>query len=311
VTDAAAIRISVIVCTRDRASALDKALHSIDHAAKAVPGASIEVILVNNGSRDNTSAIAANWAATTPLASTIIDHEQPGLAGARNVGLAASTGDIIVFTDDDCCLSPTYFPEMLAHYDANPGPVVLGGRVELGDPSDLPLSIKTIDHGSDLAGDIHPGAFLLGANMTMRRSVVEMVGPFDVRFGAGALFRSGEDTEYLHRAMLAGIPVKYVPDMTVHHFHGRKAVSDIRNLHQGYDFGTGAIYAKYWRKSPSLLRHFYWMARNGLREFVGGPRFNESLGISHRDVALSNARGFLAFFLISIGEAWRGSRKSR
>jgi len=68
------------------------------------------------------------------------------------------------------------------------------------------------------------GGFILGCNMAMQRIVFDKLGPFDERFGAGAVFKSGEDTDYVLRAYFAGIPVEYVPDMVVYHFHAEENV---------------------------------------------------------------------------------------
>jgi len=54
-----------------------------------------------------------------------------------------------------------------------------------------------------------------GCNMTMRCALVEKLGPFDERFGPGAIIGSGGDSDYLFRAYLAGFTLEYVPDMTV------------------------------------------------------------------------------------------------
>lgn len=52
--------------------------------------------------------------------------------------------------------------------------------------------------------------------MATRRAVVERLGPFDERFGAGSkIIPSGGDTDYICRAYLADISLEYVPDMTV------------------------------------------------------------------------------------------------
>jgi len=49
----------------------------------------------------------------------------------------------------------------------------------------------------------------------MRCALVEKLGPFDERFGPGAIIGSGGDSDYLFRAYLAGFTLEYVPDMTV------------------------------------------------------------------------------------------------
>jgi GT2 family glycosyltransferase len=87
------------------------------------------------------------------------------------------------------------------------------------------------------------------------------------------------------RAYRTGIPVEYVPDMVVYHYHGRRRLDEIQRLHFDYCVGTGAIYAKYFFIEPRLLRHFYWDIRNALSEVLSGKIIDRKLGLSRRSVA--------------------------
>ncbi len=120
----------------------------------------------------------------------------------------------------------------MAHLVSNPEKRIIGGRVELGDATDIRFTIKVSRVGERLEGVTHPGSFVLGCNMIVPRSVLDELGPFDERFIAGARYRSGEDTDMLYRAHRRGIPVEYVPDMVVHHFHGRKTEQALKQLGQ-------------------------------------------------------------------------------
>jgi len=60
-----------------------------------------------------------------------------------NVALRAAQGEILAFTDDDCRLSKDYVNDLLRHDAGDAEPVLRGGRIELGDPTDLPLTIRT------------------------------------------------------------------------------------------------------------------------------------------------------------------------
>jgi glycosyltransferase involved in cell wall biosynthesis len=292
------IDISVIICTRNRAGVLGNSLQAIDTAAAEFSADLLEVILVDNGSTDGTPRVAAQWASQTKIRHQIVVEARKGLSVARNTGVSRAQGRIIVFTDDDCVVSPTYFSEVKAHFDADGGPAIRGGKVELGRMGDLPLSIKVEDARMRLHDLVHPGAFVLGCNMAMSAEVPNMIGGFDEEFGAGAPLKSGEDTEYLFRAYCAGILVEYVPDMIVRHHHGRTETAAGHELHRGYDLGTGALYAKYLFRRPRLLKFLYWTARSYTREYAGGPKFSEELGISHGAVLKANLRGFLLFWLL-------------
>ncbi|RUT89729.1 glycosyltransferase, partial [Mesorhizobium sp. USDA-HM6] len=237
-------------------------------------------------------------AQTCDIALTAISEPRPGLAAARNAGLARARGRVLVFVDDDCRLDRSYLADLQRHYASGERWLIRGGRVEIGDARDLPFTIKRCDRRERLTPAVHPGGFVLGCNMTMHRDVAARIGPFDERFGAGGALRSAEDTDYLVRAMLAGMAVEYVPDMTIFHHHGRRGRKAVDRLHHDYHFGNGALCLKHFRRAPWLLRHFYWAARAAMRELIGGPRFDQDLRLSHWPIVLMNLAGAAKFLAL-------------
>ncbi|TIS45964.1 MAG: glycosyltransferase [Mesorhizobium sp.] len=293
-------QVSFIVCTRDRVAVLEACIGSIRAACRAHPGFAAELVVVDNGSRDGTAEYLSRVAATSDIALTAISEPRPGLAAARNAGLARARGRVLVFVDDDCRLDRSYLADLQRHYASGEKWLIRGGRVEIGDARDLPFTIKRCDKRERLTRAVHPGGFVLGCNMTMHRDVAARIGPFDERFGAGGALRSAEDTDYLVRAMLAGMAVEYVPDMTIFHHHGRRDRKAVDRLHRDYHFGNGALCLKHFRRAPFLLRHFYWAARAAMRELAGGPRFDSDLRLSHWPIVLMNLAGAAKFALVAL-----------
>jgi glycosyltransferase involved in cell wall biosynthesis len=302
-------QVSFIVCTRDRAAVLKACVDSIHAACRAHPAFTAELVVVDNGSRDGTASYLSAAAATSDIALTAISEPRPGLAAARNAGLARARGRVLVFIDDDCRLDSSYLVDLERHYASGEKWLIRGGRVEIGDARDLPFTIKRCDKRERLTPTVHPGGFVLGCNMTMHRDVAARIGPFDERFGAGGALRSAEDTDYLVRAVLAGMAVEYVPDMTIFHHHGRRDREAIDRLHRDYHFGNGALCLKHLCRAPWLLRHFYWGARAALRELAGGPRFDGELSLSHWPIVLMNLAGAAKFAFLVL--ARRPPRKAR
>lgn len=239
------IDVSLLLCTRDRAASLERALASITRAARAAPHVSLEVIVVDNGSTDDTHARAAAWRSRQPFAARIVDEPRAGLSRARNAGLAAARGRIVAMTDDDCVLHADYLSALVAAFAAVPAPIVIGGRILLGDPADLPVTVKLEDHPMIAERRAFPGGFVMGANLAFTRDVIARVGPFDTRFGAGAPFVAAEDTDFLFRVLGQGIGVRYAPGFVVDHHHGRRRQEEVVALLAGYSFGDGALYAKH------------------------------------------------------------------
>ncbi|MEZ2329616.1 glycosyltransferase family 2 protein [Mesorhizobium sp. RCC_202] len=305
-------QVSFIVCTRDRLAVLEACIDSIRAACLAHPAFAAEMVVVDNGSRDGTAKYLSATAESSDIALTAVSEPRPGLAAARNAGVARARGQVLVFVDDDCRLDRGYLVDLERHYASGDKWLIRGGRVEIGDARDLPFTIKRCDTRERLTPAVHPGGFVLGCNMTMHRDVAARIGPFDERFGAGGALRSAEDTDYLVRAMLAGMTVEYVPDMTIFHHHGRRDRMAIDRLHRDYHFGNGALCLKHLRRAPWLLRHFYWAVRSAMREFAGGPRFEQELRLSHWPIVAMNLAGAAKFVaLVLAGRPQRQARPSQ
>ena len=291
------IAVSLLICTRDRGVSLERTLASVSRAAEAADG--IEVVVVDNGSSDDTPARLNAWRERQRFAVTLVDEPRPGLARARNAGLARARGRIVAMTDDDCVLDPGYFTMLSARFAAATAPVVMGGRILLGDPADLPVTIKLEDHAMVAAADRYPGGFVMGANLAFTRDVVALVGPFDERFGAGAPFLAAEDTDFLFRAMGCGIPVRYDPHFVVAHHHGRRSSEALRSLLAGYAFGDGAVYAKHLFGDPRIARALKADVGEALAELRTPRRLFPAIRLFHMFRLRHLAAGF-ACYLASI-----------
>ena len=136
--------------------------------------------------------------------------------------------------------------------------------------------------------------------MTMHREVAMRVGLFDERFGAGAALQSAEDTDYLVRAFQLGVPIEYVPDMTVFHYHGRDTREAIERLHRSYSLGNGGLCLKHIFKAPWLLRHFCWTLRSAWQELLGGSRFDPEVSLSHWPIVFMNLLGAAEFVRLTL-----------
>jgi glycosyltransferase involved in cell wall biosynthesis len=293
--DDRATAVSFIVCTRNRLAQLQACVASIGIACRSRPRLAAELIIVDNASSDGTGEWLAKTAESPSLPMRRVFEPRGGLAAARNAGLENACGGILVFIDDDCEIHPDFMRDLERHYAADECCVIRGGCVELGNPDDLPFTIKRSPKPARLTLNVHPGGFVLGCNMTMHREVAERLGRFDERFGAGGPLHSAEDTDYLVRAFLLGIPIEYVPDMTVFHNHGRNDRAAVEALHRSYSLGNGGLCLKHFRTAPWLLRHFYWTLRAAFKELWGGPPFDPDLQLSHWPIVVMNLLGGLKF----------------
>lgn len=245
------LAISLIICTRNRAAGLDACLQYIKQLQ--FPESS-EVVIVDNGSTDETGDVLLRFKNEMEIPVNIVQESTPGLANARNAGIAQARGEIIAFTDDDCYPEPEFLVQILKAFERSDVGFV-GGRIMLHDPTDYPATINE----SMVPLTFKPGAFLRagavhGANLAFRAAVLRQVGGFDPLFGSGALFAS-EDVDTTARISRAGYVGLYDPTIVVSHHHGRKA-KDVRKLYRSYSIGRGAYHAKLLLSDKAFLNAF-------------------------------------------------------
>jgi glycosyltransferase involved in cell wall biosynthesis len=222
------VKLSVVIATRNRASHIRPCLDSVAAAIARADHPNAEIVIVDNASTDKTREAIEAWAGRSSVPIQSLAEPRPGKARALNCAVRASRGELLAFTDDDCRLHPEYINDLFRHEAADTGLVLRGGRIELGDPSDLPFTIDIEPNvlrwslAANSARHHNIAGKIAGCNMTMRRELVEKIGLFDEDFGPGSLVGSGEDTDYVYRAYLGGAILEHVPDMTVFHYHGRK-----------------------------------------------------------------------------------------
>jgi GT2 family glycosyltransferase len=305
--------VSIVVCTRDRSSRLAACFASIEAACLLAAPAVCELIVVDNASRDATQDVARLWAATASISVTVLCERRGGVSKAKNTGIAASRGRIIVLVDDDCRMDKHYIRDLLAHDRMDTGPVLRGGRVELGDPTDQAYTVKMHRKKERYTGEFFPGGIVIGCNLTMRRDLFARLGSFDERFGPGSIFLASEDNDYILRAYLAGIPVEYVPDMVIYHFHGRKSREDILGLYKTYQFSNGALYAKHVFSHPQVLKWIKWDLQNWYRELRGGDAADTRYGFSYTLKNKLAMRGMAKFYMhfLQTKALWLAKRFAR
>lgn len=280
-------RISVVICTRNRAVKLKQALEQWGHIQTKQLA---ELVLVDNGSTDKTAETISNFSKSSPIPLTYVRCGTPGLARARNEGIACAKGEIIVFTDDDCYPYADFLDQIACLFDSRPAVSIIGGRVLLYDPTDLRTSIKESESEEILpeyslvkAGHMH------GANLSMRRDVLEKAGLFDERLGAGTPLSSAEDTDLIARASWQGFVGLYHPGPTVLHHHERKGAETLARMRRGYAIGRGGYIFKF-ILNPETRRLYlrFWLSK--ARGDPTRERLHEMLGAWRMFVAMVRHR---------------------
>jgi GT2 family glycosyltransferase len=209
---------SIVIPTRERLPYLEVALASI---APAAGQEGVEVLVVDDaGASPQARALAARFGVRYE------PHLEPlGLNAARNTGVERSTGELVVFVDDDIRASPQWLGALLEAAREHPLVDVFTGPIRPSLEGRLPRScgresspVTTLDLGA-VDGE---APYAWGANMAIRRSALERVGPFDV-----SLEHGGDEQEWQERlrAQTPGARVLYVARAAVEH---RRAGADTR-----------------------------------------------------------------------------------
>jgi glycosyltransferase involved in cell wall biosynthesis len=252
------MKLSVVVCTRNRAVQLVKCLNKL--ALVEPERNDIELIVVDNGSTDDTADVIERAAKTSPF--MFHHHFEPkkGVSHARNCGVLNCSGELIFFTDDDCYLEPGFFSkfEQAVHSSG----FAFGGGQILPHSADLDQRVAqmTVEKLCQIPPEMSvvPPGFIQGASMFFMRDIFEKTGLFNVELGAGTPFPC-EDIEMVARAARAGFVGGQLPGFTVYHDHGRirNSPEALETIH-GYKRGSGAYYAELMLSGNESAWPFWW-----------------------------------------------------
>lgn len=266
--------VSVIIATRERPEMLSQCVESL-LAGTATPA---ELVLVDQSRAPHPELSRIETRRGCRL---IYRHSQaPGLSAARNEGCRAATQDILLFTDDDIVVAPEWVESMYRAIERERDTTVITGRV-------LAMREAGVDDGfvpptspeDELETRVFEGRIwrdmLWGGNMGLHRRILEEVGPFDERLGAGGRYFSAEDNDYCLRALEAGYRIRFLPEAVVHHRAWRPSTDRLRTAWR-YGLGHGAFLAKHMRLRDRYAVHrlrsdLSWYARLGSKKRRSDP----------------------------------------
>lgn len=241
--------VTVLVCTRNRGANAVPTVRSI----LACNYKNLELFLLDQSESDDTRTALASIAAADPR----LHYERlptPGKAKALNRGRALASGEFIVLTDDDCEVLPDWIDRIIEEFDDNPQVGCVFGRVDAvpHDASQVFVPVCPIDRQytirrlSELLTMPGWGNFGMGANMSIRSSVLTQLQGWDECIGPGAKFGSGDDHDLSVRLLRAGYPIRFSPRPRVIHF-GIRRWRTVGSDHRRVWFGIGGVFAKHLR----------------------------------------------------------------
>jgi glycosyltransferase involved in cell wall biosynthesis len=252
-------RVSVIIPIYNDATRLARCLAALEAQTCARTG--FEIIVVDNGSTDDIAAVAARFPRVR-----FLSEPAPGSYAARNTGVAASSGEVVAFTDADCLPDPDWLANGLEALEGDERCGLVAGRVRVTFESpDHPTLCELYDSIFDFDQErfVARSRFGCTANVLTHASVIREVGAFDGRM------RSVGDRDLGNRIAAAGYRLVFAARAVVSH-PGRRTVGALLRKRLRV---AGGHHARARKRSWPLLRLLVALARQLLwNPFSGAAR---------------------------------------
>ncbi len=263
--------ISVVVCTRDRAEALERCLTAL----KRLDYPDYEVVVVDNASRDQATAAVVERAGMA-----YVREERPGLDWARNRGAATARHAIIAYTDDDVQVDAGWL-RGVARAFADPAVDAVTGLV-------MPVELETeaqalFERYGGMSKGVRQKRFQrdtlnefgligahwlgVGANMAFRRATLDQLDGFDTALDVGTPSGGGGDLDMFHRVMAAGLTFHYEPTALVWHQH-RRDMAGLRKQIENNGRAFGTYLLKIWQRRSAPRRATLAFTYSWIRHYL-------------------------------------------
>jgi GT2 family glycosyltransferase len=257
-------QIAVVVPTRNRPDHAEPCVRTV----LANPELDLEVTLIDQSDDDATELAVSAHRADPRF--RYARTSSRGASNARNLGLQLSTAPLVAFTDDDCRVAPDWLARIRTIFKEDPSAGIVYGRVS------IPAEFRAGGFGAEFEPGVREyqgyypsfaSPWGIGANMSVRRSLIDRIGAFDPLLGPGSPFHAGEEVDLMIRALAAGAKIVNAAEVEVSHL-GVRTGAAASQLYRGYGIATGATLAKHVRLgtahsvrfTASCLAHFTWLA---------------------------------------------------
>ncbi len=220
-------RVSVVVCSYNRGAALEECLRSL----VLLDYPDYEVILVDDGSTDNTREIAGKFPAVR-----VIHQSNQGLSAARNAGLHAATGSIIAYTDSDCFVDVNWLTHLVHQLEATDAVAVGGPNLAPDDGCAAACVAASPGQPVQVLESNTIAEHIPGCNMAFRREALMAINGFNPRYR-----KAGDDVDICWRLQQDGKWITFAPGAFVWH-HRRQSPGAYLRQQAGYGEAEGLLW---------------------------------------------------------------------
>lgn len=210
------MRATIQLCTYNRAALLERVL---DACFEQTVGDDVyEVVLVNDGSTDATPDVIARARTRATVRFEVIDQANSGLAKGRNAGIARSSGERIIFIDDDVLPVPNFVEEHLRSHDTHPKAIVRGGAINVENFDDLPPPVWNVTNYS--------GNYFWTTNVSVPLVTIRAIGGFNESFSE----YGWEDIDVGLRLRFGGVRAVFNPKALAYHYKPRPRSGNVEKM---------------------------------------------------------------------------------
>jgi glycosyltransferase involved in cell wall biosynthesis len=294
---------SVIICSFNRSKLLEASLRSV--IKQDFQSDKFEIILVDNNSSDDTRATVEKIASMSPVKITYLLEMKQGLSYARNAGIIASRGEILVFTDDDIRAEESWLRNLVSVFDA-PEVAGAGGPLKPAWPFERPawltddmlpaIAVSEFPTACD-TGEFKGPDYPWGANIAFRRDVFEYAGMFPINLGRiDTNLLSNEELEICRKIEARGLRIRFAPNAVIHHKIAPDRLKKIWFLHRYYwqgrsdailDSATGIdIYKRLLQRVKDMA----WRLSKEGDQFIHACQNRSDLGYFHQLILAPDER---------------------
>jgi len=232
------VKFTLVVCTIGRIIELENLLTSLTHQSET----NFEIIIVDQNPVGTLEKIIKQFSHQL-----LINHiySKKGLSLARNKGIEHAQGNYICFPDDDCWYKKDTLEIARNLFNSNPKASLINGKTIDQNNDDSVSQFMTTQTTVNRHNYIKGGN---SASLFVRKEVFGTIMGFDERMGLGAEtpFQSGEESDFILRALEKNLSILFCPQLTIHHKQISNAITDKAIIRaKCYGAGYGALLKKH------------------------------------------------------------------
>lgn len=225
------MKFSFIIASLGGNKQLQNCINSIEKAYEYKKGLEIEILVVFQNVKKNDCNIKTRY----PGLTTFYYIHEKGLSRARNYAIKRSKGDFLIFLDDDAQIKEDFL-NVLSESSLNNAAEAFCGRVFERDTN----RAFSLCFANDKKRYLNRTDFryFMGSSHIFKKGIIERIGFYDERFGAGAKYPGAEESDMFFRLKHRGAKVAYLPELVFYHplIFGPKVFD--------YSYSVGAMLTK-------------------------------------------------------------------